>query len=117
MSIDRWLTSKLFRLHSLDVDENTPFFARGTARTGGTTQRPFREWIAAWLGREFLALPIWTTAVLLGTTVKWRGRQFKVRMDMSVVEVDDRKSRADVIGGSKPRPRMAGSPDSKDRVD
>ncbi|KAL0465882.1 ceramide glucosyltransferase [Neurospora intermedia] len=117
MSIDRWLTSKLFRLHSLDVDENTPFFARGTARTGGTAQRPFREWIAAWLGREFLALPIWTTAVLLGTTVKWRGRQFKVRMDMSVVEVDDRKSRAGVIGGSKARPRMAGSPDSKDRVD
>ncbi|KAK3351148.1 hypothetical protein B0H65DRAFT_108821 [Neurospora tetraspora] len=118
MSIDRWLTSKLFRLQSLDVDEDTPFFARGTARQGGTAQRPFREWLAAWLGRELLALPIWTRAVLLGTTVRWRGRQFKVRMDMSVVEVEDRKSRAaDVAGGSKPRPRVAGSPDSKDRVD
>ena len=122
MSIDRWLTSKLFRLQSLDVDEDTPYFAKGTARQGGTVQRPFREWIAAWLGRELLALPIWTTAVLLGTTVRWRGRQFRVRVDMSVVEVEDsntRKSRAAdvVVGGSKPRLRVAGSPDSKDRVD
>ncbi|KAK1773430.1 hypothetical protein QBC45DRAFT_339886 [Copromyces sp. CBS 386.78] len=118
MSIDRWLTSKLFRLQSLDVDEDTPFFARGTARQGGTVQRPFSEWIAAWLGREILALPIWTTAVLLGTTVRWRGRQFRVRIDMSVVEVGDRESRAaDVVGGSNPRLRVAGSPDSKDRVD
>lgn len=117
MSIDRWLTSKLFRLQSLDVDEDTPFFAKGTARQGGTVQRPFREWIAAWLGRELLALPIWTRAVLLGTTVRWRGRQFRVKMDMSVVEVEDRKSRAADAGGNKPRLRVAGSPDSKDRVD
>lgn len=121
MSIDRWLTSKLFRLQSLDVDEDTPFFAKGTARQGGTAQRPFREWIAAWLGRELLALPIWTRAVLLGTTVRWRGRQFRVKMDMSVVEVEDtaRKSRATdiILGGSKGRLRVGGSPDSKDRVD
>jgi ceramide glucosyltransferase len=34
-----------------------------------------------------LALPIWTYAVLGGTTVKWRNREFKVGMDMKVREV------------------------------
>jgi ceramide glucosyltransferase len=115
MCVDRWVSNKLRRLQSVEVDENTPSFALGSSRRGGIEQRPFAEWLAAWLGREFLALPIWTWAVLLGTTVNWRGRQFKVRMDMSVVEV----------GGQEPRPRSptplaeTSRPNSrnKDRVD
>ncbi|KAK0727726.1 glycosyltransferase family 21 protein [Lasiosphaeria miniovina] len=103
--LDYLLTSMLFRLQSLDVDENTPAFARGTSRQGGTQARPFLEWLLSWLGRELLALPIWTWAVLLGTTVSWRGNQFKVRMDMSVVEIEDEKRT------TTPRSR------SKDRVD
>jgi ceramide glucosyltransferase len=94
MCVDRWVSNKLRRLQSVEVDENTPSFALGSSRRGGIEQRPFAEWLAAWLGREFLALPIWTWAVLLGTTVNWRGRQFRVRMDMSVVEV----------GGEEPLP-------------
>ncbi|KLU84991.1 ceramide glucosyltransferase [Magnaporthiopsis poae ATCC 64411] len=48
-------------------------------------------WLLAWVGRELLALPIWTWAVLLGTTVTWRGQSFRVRMDMSVVELPGQK--------------------------
>lgn len=99
------------RLHAcqcIEVDYEpstaTPAFARGRGggavqRRGGLPRRPFLEWLAAWMGREAIALPIWTWAVLLGTTVAWRGKQFRVRMDMSVVEIDspegDGKARLD----------------------
>jgi ceramide glucosyltransferase len=115
MLLDRWFTNKLRRLESVEVDEHTPSFARGSRRRGGIPQRPFVEWLAAWLGREALALPIWTWAVLLGTTVNWRGRLFKVRMDMSVVEVEEGKEE-----GLPPAPSAEGSRPSsrnKDRVD
>ncbi|KAK3325995.1 glycosyltransferase family 21 protein [Apodospora peruviana] len=95
MLLDRCVTSRLYECRSVDVDENTPPFARGTFRQGGTRAPSFLQWLPAWLGRELLALPIWTWAVLLGTTVSWRGRRFRVRMDMSVVEITDGKSRHD----------------------
>ncbi|SPQ21491.1 08c3e293-c4d1-4ef1-9319-37c44e8b46a7 [Thermothielavioides terrestris] len=114
MLVDRWVSGELRRLRSVDVDEHTPAFARGAGRPGGIPQRPFGQWLAAWVGREVLALPIWTWAVLLGTTVTWRGRRFRVRMDMSVVE----------IGGGTREPSAPGSkvtsrPNSrnKDRID
>jgi ceramide glucosyltransferase len=91
MLLDRCLTSKLLEFRAVDVDENTPAFALGSTRRGGVAQRPLQEWLPAWLGRELLALPIWTWAVLLGTTVTWRGKRFKVRMDMSVEEIKDNK--------------------------
>ncbi|KAK1757137.1 ceramide glucosyltransferase [Echria macrotheca] len=114
MLVDRAFSSKLQKCQSIDVDEDTPSFARGTSRPWGTRRRPFREWLAAWLGREFLALPIWTWAVLLGTTVNWRNRQFRVRMDMSVVEVGGEKSPKEnglashTNGFSTPRSRSKG---------
>ena len=89
MLLDRWATTMLYELRSVEVDENTPSFARGTARKGGAKKPTFMEWLPAWIGRETLALPIWTWAVLLGTTVNWRGRMFRVNMDMSVVEMGD----------------------------
>ncbi|KAK3328201.1 glycosyltransferase family 21 protein [Cercophora scortea] len=112
MFIDRCLTSKLHKLQSAEVDEHTPAFARGTSRQGGVQQRSFLEWLAAWLGRELLAMPIWTWAVLLGTTVEWRGKKFRVHPDMSVVEIEDGKN-------LRPQPSRTSSPQSasKGRVD
>ncbi|KAK0636062.1 glycosyltransferase family 21 protein [Bombardia bombarda] len=116
MLVDRVVTSKLHKCQSVEVDDDTPAFARGTSRPGGAQQRPFLPWLAAWIGREALALPIWIWAVLLGATVSWRGKQFKVRMDMSVVAVPG------AAEGSEPQPPAPGpsSPgpkSSKNRVD
>jgi ceramide glucosyltransferase len=69
---------------SIQVDENTPTFARFGKR------REFRSWIPAWIGRELLAFPIWAWAVYGGVTVKWRGKKFRVGMDMRVREVEQR---------------------------
>lgn len=85
--VDRIVFRKLHAGHSIHVDEQTPLFARGTSR-GGAEKRRFGEWFLAWLGREVLALPIWTWAVFLGATVNWRGKQFRVRSDMTVVSID-----------------------------
>lgn len=86
MLVDRMVFKRLHSGGTIVPDADTPRFARGTSNPGGTPRRPFLAWLAAWIGRELLALPIWTWAVLLGTTVSWRGRTFTVRMDMSVVE-------------------------------
>lgn len=117
MIIDRIFSGKLHQCQSVDVDEDTPSFARGTSRPGGVRYRPFSEWLAAWLGREMLALPIWTWAVLLGTTVTWRGRGFRVRIDMSVVEIDKRNGGP--TNGAPMSPKASHTPRSrsKDRVD
>ena len=85
-----WVTFR--HLHSgqtVEVTEDTPQFARGTSNASGMPRRPFREWLPAWLGREVLALPIWTWAVLLGRTVTWRGKTFHVKLDTSVVNLTD----------------------------
>lgn len=121
MIIDRAFSGKLHMCQSVEVNEDTPSFARGTARPGGVKRRQFSEWFLAWLGRETLALPIWIRAVLLGTTVSWRGKKFRVRMDMSVIEIGDGQpllhqastsaSASAVKGSATPRSR------SKDRVD
>ncbi|KAF7547035.1 hypothetical protein G7Z17_g7996 [Cylindrodendrum hubeiense] len=85
------------RLHSgltMVPDVNTPYFAKGASNQGGIPARPFYEWLPAWLGRESLALPIWVWAVLLGRTVHWRGKSFRVRLDATVYEVtEDQRER------------------------
>jgi ceramide glucosyltransferase len=53
--------------------------------------RKFFPWLLTWIGREVLAMPIWTTAVLLGRSVNWRGNEFLVRSDMTVEEIQGRK--------------------------
>ncbi len=53
------------------------------------SRRPFIEWLAAWLARETLALPIWIWAFWGGVTVVWRDRRFWVGMDMRVHEIRD----------------------------
>ncbi|KAH8664549.1 ceramide glucosyltransferase [Xylariales sp. PMI_506] len=98
MIADRFVSNRLHAGYSIDIDENTPAFARGS-KHGGAERRPFGEWFMAWLGREFLAMPIWTWAVLLGATVTWRGKKFHVRSDMSVVSIDAKKPAAEAANG------------------
>ncbi len=84
------------RLHSaasIEVDEYTPEFARPPK---GKSRRRFREWLAAWMGREVLALPIWVWAVYGNSTVVWRGKKFRVGMDLRAYEVVEKgKARRD----------------------
>ncbi|KAB5531450.1 glycosyltransferase family 21 protein [Coniochaeta sp. 2T2.1] len=121
MLLDRLTSSLLMQSRSVDVNENTPTYAKGVGRPGGEPPRPFLSWLMAWIGRETLALPIWTWAVLLGTTVVWRGKKFTVTMDMRAIEIPTGESRVTV---PETVPLMNGSGSvsgssrrSKDRVE
>lgn len=85
--VDWTLYIKLHSAKTVEVDEDTPFFARPIPKDR-TTRRPFLHWFAAWLGREVLALPIWIRAVYGGVTVAWRDRRFKVGFDARVREIE-----------------------------
>jgi len=74
------------RTIELNKTDNVPSFARPLQ---SLSRRPFLEWLAAWLGREALALPIWIWAFWGGVTVVWRDRKFWVGMDMRVHEIRD----------------------------
>jgi ceramide glucosyltransferase len=50
-------------------------------------RRSVKEFLAAWIGREISALPIWIIAFWGGVTVEWRGRKFWVGLDMKVHEI------------------------------
>ncbi|KAI6374406.1 hypothetical protein MCOR25_003195 [Pyricularia grisea] len=82
-TIDYVVHRFLHSCRSIEKDADTPDFAQGNE----LTNRPFGAWVLTWVGREVLALPIWTRAVLLGTTVTWRGTKFKVRPDQSAVDI------------------------------
>jgi ceramide glucosyltransferase len=84
LTVDRFVYVKLHSCASVELDPDTPSFARPP---GSRSRRPAKEWLVAWLGREVLALPIWTYAVLGGTTVVWRSKKFWVGMDMKVHEI------------------------------
>ncbi|KAJ9658836.1 Ceramide glucosyltransferase [Coniosporium apollinis] len=106
-AVDWTLYRKLHSAASIEVDEDTPSFARPPTQGTG---RPFKEWLAAWLGREMMAFPIWAWAVFGGVTVTWRGRRFWVGMDMRVHEVKLRGKKEEqgmnghvVVGGVKAR--------------
>jgi ceramide glucosyltransferase len=78
---------------SVQCSGTSPHFAGGTSHARSMPRRGFLEWFLAWLGRESLALPIWTWAVLCGTTVSWRGKSFQVNMDASVAEMPGTSTR------------------------
>ncbi|KAL9106669.1 MAG: hypothetical protein Q9227_008321 [Pyrenula ochraceoflavens] len=94
-AVDWTLYNLLHSGRSVEVDESTPEFARGVQDNGTTSRRGggrgrrkgFLEWFVAWVGREALALPIWTWAFWGGTTVVWRGRRLWVGWDMKVHEL------------------------------
>jgi ceramide glucosyltransferase len=95
MGVDRLTYNKLHSVASVELDEDTPSFARPPKGP----RRRFGEWFAAWLGREVLALPIWVFAVLGGTTVKWRNKTFWVGMDMKVYKYDGDESNDEAVPG------------------
>ncbi|EGE05366.1 ceramide glucosyltransferase [Trichophyton equinum CBS 127.97] len=80
MLTDFFLYRTLLSFVTIEVDENTPHFARPPAPES-IARRPFLEWFLAWLGRETLALPIWIWSVFGGATIVWRDREFRVGMD------------------------------------
>ncbi|KAL4883045.1 hypothetical protein BJY04DRAFT_185620 [Aspergillus karnatakaensis] len=87
-------------LHSgktVELDENTPTFVRPPQ---DTTRRRYRHWLAAWLGREILAFPIWFWAIWGGETVTWRDRKFRVGYDMKAHELGGQDIQAE---GSFPK--------------
>jgi ceramide glucosyltransferase len=83
-------------LHSGATIEQTgnsiPAFARPPSDDSGTmfrSRRKWRDWAKAWLGREVLALPIWSWAIWGGVSVTWREKRFWVGYDMKVHEIRD----------------------------
>lgn len=86
IAVDWTLYLILHSASSIEVDENTPDFARGPYRG---QRKSFGAWALAWLGRETLALPIWSLAVYGGVTVAWRGKKFRVGLDARVRAIED----------------------------
>lgn len=115
MLADWVVSSHLHSARSIEVDEHTPAFARGTTGPTRVHTRRFLEWLPAWIGREVMALPIWTWAVLLGDTVNWRGKTFKVRFDTTVEETSPRWSNGRVSTRTPELESQRHS--SKDRTD
>jgi ceramide glucosyltransferase len=76
---------------TIQLEATTPKFARFQRR------RNFSAWFTAWLGRELLAFPIWAWAVYGGVTVNWRGKLFRVGIDMRVSEIGTGTTNAAVI--------------------
>jgi ceramide glucosyltransferase len=107
MLLDSFVYAKLHSGASVELDEDTPSFVRPR---NGNGRRPLGQWLLAWLGREFLALPIWTWACYGGTTVMWRGKKFRVGLDMKVKEIKETR------GTSTPEAEN-GRARSKDRQD
>ena len=85
--VDRYVSSLL--LYGATCQAERPSFGRATGK-----RRGLKGWILAWLGREFLAFPIWAWAFFGGVTVVWRGRKFWVGMDMRVHEIEGEESDA-----------------------
>lgn len=85
--VDWTLYIKMHSARTVELDGDTPVFAQ-PPRPGCVTRRSFRQWFAAWLGREMLAFPIWAWAFYGGVTVTWRDRRFRVGLDMKVREID-----------------------------
>ncbi|KAK2748998.1 hypothetical protein FQN57_007281 [Myotisia sp. PD_48] len=87
ISVDYPVYRKLHSAATIEVDEHTPSFARSLI-SGSGHRRSFTQWLYAWLGREFLALPIWLWSFYGGATVVWKGRKFGVRLDNVVHEIN-----------------------------
>jgi len=99
--VDWTLYIKLHSAKAIELDQDTPIFARPTRRPmSQATRRPFQQWFTAWLGRELLALPIWLSAVYGGVTIVWRDRRFKVGFDAKVREIDPENTQGSYSTGS-----------------
>jgi ceramide glucosyltransferase len=113
-AVDRTLYILLHSGRSIQTDDDTPAFAL-PPQDG--RRRSFSDWLFAWIGREALALPIWTWAVYGGARVEWRGREFWVGMDMKVHELKKNQIGERSLDGSYGGPGSRSSSRDKDRVD
>lgn len=95
-------------------DKGVPSFARPLTRF---SRRPFLAWLAAWLGREILALPIWIWAFWGGVTVVWRDRTFRVGTDMRVHEIGTVQERDQSTTSFPANPDRDARSRNKDRSD
>lgn len=105
MFVDHLVYTKLHSGSSIENDIDTPSFALPLNKK---PRRPLGKWILAWLGREFLALPIWLWA-WVGMTVMWRGKKFRVGLNMKVTEIPPRNlpsSRKEGSGHSETNGRL-----------
>ncbi|KIN01603.1 glycosyltransferase family 21 protein [Oidiodendron maius Zn] len=87
MFVDSLVFAKLHSGSSVEVDIDTPSFA---LPLNGKPRRSLGKWILTWMGREFLTLPIWLWA-WGGMTVMWRGKKFRVGLDMKVKEIQGQR--------------------------
>ncbi|KAI9744269.1 MAG: hypothetical protein M1818_002421 [Claussenomyces sp. TS43310] len=108
--VDWFIYKTLHSCKSVELNPDTPSFARPPA---GLHRRTFFQWALAWIGRELLALPIWTSAVLGGTTVTWRSKTFWVGMDMKVHEINNDNATCSITASGL----QNGHAKSKDRLD
>jgi ceramide glucosyltransferase len=111
MVLDAFTYAKLHSGSTIEVDSDTPSFAKPL---DGGFRRPVGQYLLAWIGREVLQLPIWTWACLGGTTVMWRGKQFRVGLDMRVVEI---KPKSIQMATSPSSTSENARSRSKDRID
>ncbi|KAK9474112.1 glycosyl transferase family 21-domain-containing protein [Dipodascopsis tothii] len=87
-ALDYWLYWRLATRGNVEAGPETPYFARPAFARGKHTAR---SWLASWLLRETLALPIWLNA-MAGRQLIWRDRTFYLRPDNTAVEIaDDRQ--------------------------
>jgi ceramide glucosyltransferase len=89
-TVDWTLYRRLHSAVSIEIDEDTPNFARPAG--DGADKREFGEWVAAWVSREALAFPVWFWAVFGGATVTWRGKKFWVDAGMEVHEIEGKEA-------------------------
>ncbi|KAK5038217.1 Ceramide glucosyltransferase [Exophiala sideris] len=78
-------------IEAANDEANVPEFATPLNQSVIQARRSFKTWLYAWLGREALALPVWTWAIWGGATVTWRDRRFWVGLDMKVHEIRERR--------------------------
>ena len=93
-SVDRLVYILLQSGHTIEEPARAPAFATPQSKATWSARRGMSAWAKAWIGREFLALPIWLWAIWGGTTVAWRDKKFQVAMDMKVHEIEDTRNPA-----------------------
>lgn len=64
--------------------------ANWSSTPDATLQEQWGKFWLAWVGREMLALPVWTVA-MLGNEVVWRGRRYVMLPDGKAREVKETK--------------------------
>lgn len=96
MLADRIVYNKIHSGASFELDADTPSFARPLR---GYSRRSVVQWVAAWLGREMLALPIWLCA-WAGNNIRWRGREYEVCFDGRVRDLGSKESKPKISTAS-----------------